>query len=37
MDVLLVTATGVESKSVDELPALLKSGDGIVWVDIPDV
>ena len=37
MDVLLVTATGVESKSVDELPALLKSGDGIVWVDIPSV
>src|SRR6476646_12230318 len=37
MDILLVTATGVESKSVDELPALLKSGDGIVWVDIPSV
>jgi len=37
MDVLLVTASGVESKSVDELPALLKSGDGIVWVDIPSV
>jgi Mg2+ and Co2+ transporter CorA len=35
MDVYLVTASGVESRSVDELPALLERGDGIVWVDIP--
>ena len=35
MDVFLVTASGVESRSVDELPALLERGDGIVWVDIP--
>jgi Mg2+ and Co2+ transporter CorA len=36
MDVRLVTASGVESRTVDELPALLESGDGIVWLDIPD-
>lgn len=35
MDVFLVTASGAESRSVDELPALLERGDGIVWVDIP--
>jgi hypothetical protein len=35
MDVFLVTANGAESRSVDELPALLERGDGIVWVDIP--
>ena len=35
MDVYLVTASGVESRSVDELPALLERDDGIVWVDIP--
>jgi Mg2+ and Co2+ transporter CorA len=35
LDVVQVTASGVESRSVDELPALIESGDGIVWVDIP--
>ena len=37
MDVFLVTASGIESRSVNELPALLKSGNGIVWVDMPNV
>ena len=37
MDVFLVSASGAESKSVDELPGLLTSGDGIVWVDIPQI
>ena len=36
MEVRLVTAEGVQERSVDELPVLLDSGDGIVWVDIPD-
>jgi magnesium transporter len=35
MDVWLVTASGVEPRPVEELPALLEGGDGIVWVDIP--
>src|SRR5450759_617808 len=35
MDVHLVTGAGVEKRPVDELPALLDRGDGLVWVDIP--
>jgi Mg2+ and Co2+ transporters len=35
MDVHLVTAAGVEERPVEELPALLDRGDGLVWVDIP--
>ncbi len=36
MDVRLVTASGVEQHTVDELPGLLAADEGIVWVDIPD-
>src|SRR5450759_2082177 len=35
MDVHLVTGAGVEKRPVDELPALLDRGDGLVWVGIP--
>ncbi len=33
MDVHLITATGVERHTVDELEALLAREDGLVWVD----
>ena len=35
MDVRLISKSGVEERGVDELPVLLKGGDGLVWVDIP--
>jgi Mg2+ and Co2+ transporter CorA len=35
VDVRVVNGEGVSGHSVDELPALLKREDGIVWVDIP--
>jgi magnesium transporter len=35
MDVRLVTPGGVQSFPPSELPALLKRGEGIVWVDVP--
>jgi Mg2+ and Co2+ transporter CorA len=35
MDVRLITAAGVERAEVDDLPAVLKRGDALVWVDIP--
>jgi magnesium transporter len=35
MDVRLVTAVGVEQRRVEELETLLRSDDGLVWVDIP--
>ena len=35
MDVRLITKSGVEERGVEELPLLLQSQDGLVWVDIP--
>lgn len=34
MDVHLITSEGIEQRRVDELEALLKRTDGVVWVDI---
>ncbi|WP_315095478.1 magnesium transporter CorA family protein [uncultured Cellulomonas sp.] len=35
MDVHLITGDGVHERAVADLPALLASGEGIVWVDVP--
>ena len=38
MDVLLVTPDGSERRDVDQLDVLLdkaRSGEGVVWVDVP--
>ena len=35
MQVNVITASGVEQFGADELPALLKEQDGLIWVDIP--
>lgn len=35
LDVHLVTDTGIESRPVEALDTLLKTEDGVVWVDIP--
>jgi magnesium transporter len=35
MDVLWITAGGVERRPVADLPGLLEKDDGIVWVDVP--
>jgi magnesium transporter len=35
MEVRLITDGGVEERAVEELPKLLNSEDGLVWVDIP--
>jgi hypothetical protein len=35
MDVRLLTGTGVERRSVEDLEALLTGSDGFVWVDVP--
>jgi magnesium transporter len=37
MDVYLITDTGVERRTVEELPDLLKDRHGLVWVDIAKV
>jgi magnesium transporter len=36
MDVFWIAADGVERRSVDEIPTLLKREDGFVWVDVPE-
>ncbi len=35
MDIRRLGADGVSRHTVDELPALLKDDDGVVWVDVP--
>jgi Mg2+ and Co2+ transporter CorA len=35
MDVRLISDEGIEERPVDQLPALLRRQDGLVWVDIP--
>jgi len=35
MDVYRIAAAGLTRHAVDELPALLKEPDGVVWVDLP--
>ena len=35
MDVFRIDAAGLTRHAVDELPALLKEPDGVVWVDLP--
>jgi magnesium transporter len=37
MDVHLITDTGVEQRTVEELPDLLQHRPGLVWVDMPKV
>ncbi len=37
MDVYLITDTGVERRTVEELPDLLKHRPGLVWVDIAKI
>ena len=37
MDVHLITDTGVEQRTVEELPDLLEQPSGLVWVDMPKV
>jgi Mg2+ and Co2+ transporter CorA len=37
MDVHLITDTGVEQRTVEELPDLLQQRPGLIWVDIPKV
>ena len=37
MQVNVITASGVEQFGADELPALLKEQDGLIWVDIPEL
>jgi magnesium transporter len=37
MDVYLITDTGVEQRTVEELPDLLKRRAGLVWVDIAKI
>jgi Mg2+ and Co2+ transporter CorA len=36
MDVRLLTRVGVEQHTAGDVPELLKRGEGLVWVDIPD-
>ncbi|MGW2094562.1 magnesium transporter CorA family protein [Promicromonospora sukumoe] len=36
MEVRLITAHGVASRTVDELPALLAADEGLLWVDVPE-
>ena len=36
MDVRFVTEQGIEDRSPEELPALLRRESGLVWVDIPN-
>lgn len=35
MDIHHITAAGVRAVAVDEIPALLAAGEGIVWIDVP--
>jgi len=35
VEVRVITDGGVEERAVEELPKLLQSEDGLVWVDIP--
>ena len=37
MDVHLITDSGIEQRTVEELPELLQQRAGLVWVDIPKV
>jgi Mg2+ and Co2+ transporter CorA len=37
MDVHLITDGGIEQCASDDLPALLERGQGLVWVDIPQM
>jgi magnesium transporter len=37
MDVHLITDSGIEQRSVEDLPDLLQRRQGLVWVDIPKV
>jgi magnesium transporter len=37
MDVQLITDSGIEQRTVEELPELLQQRAGLVWVDIPKV
>jgi magnesium transporter len=37
MDVHLITEGGIEQCGADDLPALLERGQGLVWVDIPQM
>ena len=35
MDVHLITDSGVEQRTVEELPELLEQRPGLIWVDMP--
>ena len=37
MDVHLITDSGIEQRTLEELPELLQQRAGLVWVDIPKV
>ena len=36
VDIRLITDSGIETYSTDELPGLLKEPDAVIWVDVPD-